>query len=796
MPRQKEQNRVTPDTVENMRLEPQAAPVDKMVKQAFDEGRYRSTQGALEGLANLGKGAIYIEDTLQRKANENALNAVYKTKEENKNKWSEVSRNIEGMAKFNPYNDDAFRRILAGNITSKKIAEMKSIPEIEKMNPTEASAKFGEVAQAMSAEYAKAGLEPHDVYYSLDKFDKERKLYEQRQIQANTDYNYKRLNLARTYDLAVGMDRTIYDYDNFDKIAHAGQIEQGNIDINNRTVVTNPDGSISTDASIVIEEEGSYVVLPTVVEGKLVSPEEAIKHYDETGEHHGKFESQETAEFYAQELHERGDYYYHNRDKARALLGYLNKYTNQLISEGTPDDTIAKITLDAMKQAVTKNPEMLTSPEWERLLNDYKIGDKTIGQLIPDGVYEMQQFIRQAKRAAYQDRVLEHEEEQFDMQLKQEQAMVEYMDFMRDNPTGDRVAKAQELVAKYGLDGVYRLHTFEVMTKGYNSIAGLDNIVDDPDVISDLLHKAASDTLTIGDVDSAYAQRKISTSSLSGFLSKIEHQNKENQANQSTKASYHKKKAEEYFFGNSKLGTKGVLQDAKLKQQAYEELENLTYKFSQDGDYKAYNDAVAELKSLYTTQQQIKSRPKTFNNMKAIAAKCNANPKLSRQQYNQAMGQKTWMIDAAKGKNNIFRDRNDPTKNNKNTAVTDWTYNYEGAKQKSHNPNRTKHNSIDVTSDNGKCYVPYSCRNTKGMYVAAVYKNNNGGFGNTVIVYVPNKGFVAYHHLQSTGLPYEGMPVSGNTVIGIMGNTGSSRGVHVDVQYFDKQGNPKLVMNW
>lgn len=97
----------------------------------------------------------------------------------------------------------------------------------------------------------------------------------------------------------------------------AGLIETGNINIHNRPVVRNPDGSISTVRSISIDEDGTSVLIPTVVDGKVVSNEEAIKHYKETGEHLGKFEDETAATAYAQSLHEQQAAEY---DPARAKL--------------------------------------------------------------------------------------------------------------------------------------------------------------------------------------------------------------------------------------------------------------------------------------------------------------------------------------------------------------------------------------------------------------------------------------------------------------------------------------------
>lgn len=83
-----------------------------------------------------------------------------------------------------------------------------------------------------------------------------------------------------------------------------GQVEPGNIDLHSRPVVNNPDGSISTVRSITVGfDDGTYLI-PTVVNGKVVSNEEAIAHFKKTHEHLGKFADEASANAYAEKLHE------------------------------------------------------------------------------------------------------------------------------------------------------------------------------------------------------------------------------------------------------------------------------------------------------------------------------------------------------------------------------------------------------------------------------------------------------------------------------------------------------------
>lgn len=84
-----------------------------------------------------------------------------------------------------------------------------------------------------------------------------------------------------------------------------GQIEPGNIDLNSRPIVRNPDGSISTVRSMSVNIDGQEVLIPTVSDdGRVLSDQDAIAEYQRTGRHLGKFSSPEAATRYAEQLHQ------------------------------------------------------------------------------------------------------------------------------------------------------------------------------------------------------------------------------------------------------------------------------------------------------------------------------------------------------------------------------------------------------------------------------------------------------------------------------------------------------------
>lgn len=84
-----------------------------------------------------------------------------------------------------------------------------------------------------------------------------------------------------------------------------GLVKPGNIDLANRPVVKNDDGTISTVRSMSFEQDGKEILVPTVSDdGKILSDEDAIKVYKKTGKHLGVFDNADDATAYAKQLHE------------------------------------------------------------------------------------------------------------------------------------------------------------------------------------------------------------------------------------------------------------------------------------------------------------------------------------------------------------------------------------------------------------------------------------------------------------------------------------------------------------
>lgn len=84
-----------------------------------------------------------------------------------------------------------------------------------------------------------------------------------------------------------------------------GMVRAGNIDLNNRPILRNLDGTISTERSFSRGTDQGEVLVPQIVNGRDLGEDDAWQHYLRSRENMGTFSSPEYADAYAQEVHNR-----------------------------------------------------------------------------------------------------------------------------------------------------------------------------------------------------------------------------------------------------------------------------------------------------------------------------------------------------------------------------------------------------------------------------------------------------------------------------------------------------------
>lgn len=163
----------------------------------------------------------------------------------------------------------------------------------------------------------------------------------------------------------------------FDTQHAEGMTKPGNLDPWNRPVLHNPDGSYSTTSSMSVGTDAGEVLIPTVVNGKRLSDEDALKHFHETGENLGTFASPEAADRYATLLHnaQASMYDEHGNPKAPAqqpmmpgLPGAPNQLAapDQLVGHPAP---VPSVVPSVVPPGGTPTPAAVAPPGMQDLAN-------------------------------------------------------------------------------------------------------------------------------------------------------------------------------------------------------------------------------------------------------------------------------------------------------------------------------------------------------------------------------------------------------------------------------------------
>lgn len=183
--------RITPDSITNNQIQPVATPVNKLQTYKPDLSEAQKSKQTYEGLAAFGKGVLDLSVTYKKQAQEHMLAYYMQTEEKNRNDWAEVSKNIDGMAKFNPYNKDAYRQIQSAEIFRAGLMEMESIPELEKKSPDEFNALIQQNQTNVMARLKEFGIEERNYQEYLFDYDNRLNTMKHSYATKNAEYQYQ-----------------------------------------------------------------------------------------------------------------------------------------------------------------------------------------------------------------------------------------------------------------------------------------------------------------------------------------------------------------------------------------------------------------------------------------------------------------------------------------------------------------------------------------------------------------------------------------------------------------------------
>ena len=96
-------------------------------------------------------------------------------------------------------------------------------------------------------------------------------------------------------------------------------------------------GYSTTSSMLVKENDGTFAVIPTVVNGEELTPDEAVAHYAKTGEHWGRAKDEESAREMAKSVHEK-----HAELNQQAWNDYLHDNWDDVSDEIRNDEGMAR----------------------------------------------------------------------------------------------------------------------------------------------------------------------------------------------------------------------------------------------------------------------------------------------------------------------------------------------------------------------------------------------------------------------------------------------------------------------
>lgn len=662
---QNNNNRITPDAVEDRNLKPAATPTNKLVQYQPDLSKANAWKGNAQALASLGQGLMDIDTMWRIQSQENAIKAIWETEAKggNKKEWREVSRNIKGAAKFNPYNDDAYRELQAQDFYRAAVLELTTTNELGKYTKEKYYQLVQDKTKQMIEAFKQTGLSPKDYGNALVQFNDNMKSLETIYITKNAEFRYKQLATKQSSDLSL----------------KAG--------IN---LMENPD-----------------------------------------------------------------------MDKSIVLRDTINAKLEELKDLGMPADTQAGIILAGMKGFLAKNADMITGAEFRAAVSDLEIDGQKLRDIIPDYDYQAQQLYKEAQRAIYEDKHIEFQNHQLDLQIASQDAMKDMYEWTKQNPNAsfqDVLAKTQEVVGQYGLEEL-GFNFIKQMASDKQVLMNMNEVESDPSILQEFGAKAALGTLTGDEVNQAILDGRLNWKEGLQFSDRLNRELKADMTAAKTSfTDFHSKLGKNGIYGQALGADSQAIKDINAQanqliidlntgkktpdevKQGMQQLERIAQAKVQMKNVKATNDSFL-LNANYIKTQQAPS----YNAERAVGAFKQLGLERGK------LGQKIQpQITSAPNDNRKINGKAAPHKGYDLGAVSD-----------------TKIHSAPMD----------------GTVIYAGYLKD---FGNYVVIKYDNGTYMRAGHLATYTQHLQGKRIPAGSYIGLAGNTGNSTGIHLHVDFWDK----------
>lgn len=668
MPYQNNNKRLNPEAVSDLKLIPQASPVNKEIKHQLDTSQAQQASQIAEGLVRLGKGLQDIDTPLRDMAKEAVVmtNAEL-AKDENRKEWATFSRSVQGVAKFNPYIKDEFKRSIGNDASNAAITKIISQPNVEKMPEEQFTKLLADTQAELTQSLKESGLNSDQAAPLLLKY---------KNVSEQALSNYKIKNAQYTYDTAL--------------------------------IKFTANGSKDLAQAVYTAPESA----------KLTAVNQSINN---------------TLKF----MNDNGVY---KDDQAKAVLGMIQDFT-------------------------VNNPDLADSAVLEQAAKNVKINGQDISELIPNFGIQIHQTIRQAKRAAFEDKKLEWDEHKFDLEISTTNAMTDFFNWWKTNPNAsgsDLYSKGLEYTTQYGVEenGLQFINYIQGLKSNYQNIMHRES---DPTVLTELQYKAALGYLTGNDV--ANSLSSLSGQDAMNFMSYINREKTQEVSDFERKA---KQLDKDYLDKNG-----AYYKEIKRIPNASTEIKQAVSQIREDLQTgkctpQEANDALYKLKKTYerkaNTQQQV-----TGNLSKLLDGGYRRSQSINEK--------KEATYQAAESFRKLGMIRNAQGAPQQDLYIASMPADYRPY-------SRGKHIGYDLGgAQKGKALYPPA----EGQIVGL---GTNNSMGNFVIMRSAKTGnYCLIMHLNDFNGLKKGQQINRNTVIGHVGSTGSVENKaagSLHVEFWDK----------
>ena len=171
MARYNNNNRITPDTVQDYNLQPATSVVDKQSKYTPQVGDTQKLKQLAMGLSDLAKGVTAVNTLMARQASEYNIKKYAETDEENRKTFADYSKNIEGFAKFNPFNREVYDTLRGDTHVSNAVLKYQALSKkCGDLTPTAFDTEVQAIQDELMSNLRAENIQAKNSYNALSRF--------------------------------------------------------------------------------------------------------------------------------------------------------------------------------------------------------------------------------------------------------------------------------------------------------------------------------------------------------------------------------------------------------------------------------------------------------------------------------------------------------------------------------------------------------------------------------------------------------------------------------------------------